>query len=228
LNPHARWGAASAWLYDSAVAAGQQDLYDDLLAPVREAGVRGRVLDVGAGPGHAAVLLARAHPQATFTGVDHSPSMASRAARRARESGAANVTFIEADALALPFAEASFDLVYSLASIKHWPDRALGLSEIHRVLRPGGAAVVIEADRSPTDAALDGHARRWPWIPPALFRAAFRRVVARPGLDLEQARSLAEASPFGRGTVTRMDGIPFVLIRLIKPVTAPRGPGDRS
>src|SRR5262245_55327658 len=93
-DPHARWGGVSAWLYAAVVARGQDELYDRLLLPVRAAGVTGRVLDVGAGPGHAAVKLARAHPDAAIVGVDRSAAMVAHAARRAREAHASNASFV--------------------------------------------------------------------------------------------------------------------------------------
>jgi SAM-dependent methyltransferase len=51
----------------------------------------------------------------------------------------------------LPFQEASFDIVISVASIKHWLDGRRGLQEIRRVLIPNGSAFIAEADRDATD-----------------------------------------------------------------------------
>lgn len=210
------WGSLTSWMYGLAVARGQEDLYARLLSPVREAGARGQVLDVGSGPGHAAVKLARESHPIHVVGVDRSASMVAQARQLARRAHVPNVSFLPADALYLPFSEESFDLVYSIASIKHWSDRRRGLAEIHRVLKLGGSAVILEADRSADDASLLRYAERWPWLPRRLFVTAFRHVVARSSLDLTEARALIDSSPFAGGTARRLDELPLVCMRLEK------------
>jgi len=55
---------------------------------------------------------------------------------------------IDGSAQALPLTDAACDTVYSFFSIKHWPDRAAGLAECLRVLRPDGLLVIAELDRA--------------------------------------------------------------------------------
>jgi ubiquinone/menaquinone biosynthesis C-methylase UbiE len=102
------------------------------------------VLEIGCGPGHLAALLARI-PGLRVTGVDLDPGMVVRAeARAGREVGGDRhrPSFLVADVAALPFPDASFDLVVSTFSMHHWADPAVGLAEIRRVLRPGGRALI--------------------------------------------------------------------------------------
>ena len=215
-DPHAGWGALQARVYDALVARGQEELYAELLAPLVARGVRGRILDVGAGPGHAALQLAGRCPDASIVGVDRAPAMVALASRRARRAGRGDLRFVVGDALDLPFAAASFDGAYSLASLKHWPDRERGLAELHRVLRPGAEALVVEADGEASPAAVAAHARRWPWIPAAVFTALFRGLVARAGLGPRAARGLARRSPFAASELVVWPELPFVGLRLIK------------
>ena len=102
-----------------------------------------KVLEVGCGPGHLSVRLARDH-HLDVTGLDLDPAMIERARENAeRSSGRDGLPqFIVGDVAALPFDDASFDLVVSTFSMHHWADPAAGLGEIARVLRPDGRALV--------------------------------------------------------------------------------------
>jgi SAM-dependent methyltransferase len=211
------WGALPARLYDRFVARGQEALYGALLDEVvRAAGGRimGRgsvhgslgsvpnegaeVLDVGAGPGHAAVLLARRIEGLRVVGVDSSPEMVRLAERHALLTGTTRARFEVGSAMNLPFVDGRFACVYSFASLKHWPDRARGLAEIERVLAPGGVAVIIEANRAADVSVLLRYARRWPWLPPPALVLAFRALIARGSLDDAEARALLGASHLGQ------------------------------
>lgn len=220
LDGKGTWGALSSRLYDTLVARGQEALYDELLAEFwRAEGAPSRaatteLLDVGCGPGHAALRLLRAAPSARVVGLDSSVEMVRMAQSRAARAGlSGRARFVTGDALSLPFPDASFDGAVSLASIKHWPDRPRGLAELHRVLRPGAALLVVEADRAASDGDLDRYARRWPWLPPALLRIAFRGFIARGSIDEREARVLLDGSPFrGSGTLRSLDGTPLLAL----------------
>ena len=102
------------------------------------------ILEVGCGPGHLANILADASGY-KVTGLDLDPEMVERArvnAQRAANAAGNEATFVVGDAAALPFADASFDLVLSTFSMHHWSDPAAGLQEIGRVLRPGGRVLI--------------------------------------------------------------------------------------
>jgi SAM-dependent methyltransferase len=72
-----------------------------------------RVLDVGCGSGSMSRLIARSYPQADVTGVDLREQYLDFALCRAREEDIQNLTFRSADAFALPFADATFDVVWT-------------------------------------------------------------------------------------------------------------------
>ncbi len=94
------------------------------------------ILDAGCGIGGSALYLAKKF-DATATGITLSPVQARRAQERAVEMGM-TARFEVADALEMPFADGSFDLVWSLESGEHMPDKEKFIAECYRVLKPGG------------------------------------------------------------------------------------------
>ena len=103
-----------------------------------------RILDVGCGPGTALTELAAAAPSGHVAGIDPSPLMIKVARRRNKplvRSGRVSVT--EASATALPFPDRSFDKALCVHVIYFWDDLGAGLSEIARVLKPGGRIALL-------------------------------------------------------------------------------------
>lgn len=104
-------------------------------------GARGmKVLEIGCGLGTDGAQFARAG--ADYTGVDLTEAAIELAERRF-ELFDLKGRFETADAENLQFADASFDIVYSHGVLHHTPDTERAVREIHRVLRPGGRAVVM-------------------------------------------------------------------------------------
>src|SRR5687767_14430641 len=95
-----------------------------------------RALDAGTGAG--ALALALAPLVREVVAVDAVPELLAHARRRAAESGIANVEFVEADLIHLPFEDASFDLVGCARVLHHVPHPEYAVSELARVLRVGG------------------------------------------------------------------------------------------
>src|SRR3989442_1474329 len=105
------------------------------------AGARGlRVLEIGCGLGTDGVRFAKAG--ADYTGVDLTDAAIELARKRFELSGLRGELRVS-DAENLDFADESFDLVYSHGVLHHTPDTARAVQEIHRVLRPGGRAIVM-------------------------------------------------------------------------------------
>jgi ubiquinone/menaquinone biosynthesis C-methylase UbiE len=94
-----------------------------------------RVLDVATGSGNAAIAAARLGCIAV--GLDYVPSLLDRARRRA-SAECLHVEFVEGDAEALPFPDASFDAVTSVFGAMFAPDHRRAADELLRVCRPGG------------------------------------------------------------------------------------------
>jgi ubiquinone/menaquinone biosynthesis C-methylase UbiE len=108
----------------------------ELARPGRQA----HVLDVATGSGTLALELA---PRVTrIDAVDFAPKMLEQLEHRRRALGLENVHVQQANGQALPFADQSFDAAFSMFGLMFFPDRERGFSELQRVLRPGGVAVV--------------------------------------------------------------------------------------
>lgn len=110
------------------------------------------ILDLCCGQG--TLTAALADTGANVTGLDFSAEMLSIATRRAPK-----IDFVEGDATSLPFSDQAFDLVVSNFGMMHIPDQPAALSEIRRVLRPGGRflmATWAAPDRSPAFGAAFG------------------------------------------------------------------------
>ena len=110
-----------------------------------------RVLDVATGGGHTALAFAPHVREVIAT--DLTIPMLMAAAQFIRQQKAANVQFARADAEALPFAAASFDFVTVRIAPHHFPEPTAFVSEVARVLRPGGS-FIFNDNIVPEDANL--------------------------------------------------------------------------
>jgi demethylmenaquinone methyltransferase/2-methoxy-6-polyprenyl-1,4-benzoquinol methylase len=110
-----------------------------------ELGEHPRVLDVATGTGDLAIEIARSHPGVTVIGLDPSPGMLAVAQQKLVKRGLADrVSLLEGDAQALPQKNCEVDAATIAFGIRNVPDRALGLRELARVVRPGGRIAVLE------------------------------------------------------------------------------------
>lgn len=119
---------------------------------VRMARVRSdsRVLDLCCGTGDLALAMARRGRPAEVVATDFVPEMLALARQKAsKRLPSTPIVFAEADAQALPFDDASFDIVTVGFGVRNLPDRAANLREVHRVLRPGGRYLILEFSRPP-------------------------------------------------------------------------------
>lgn len=112
-----------------------------------------RVLDVASGTGVIARAAAlRAGRDGQVTASDVSRAMLAHAAEIQAGNGAAPIVYREAPADALPFADASFDVVLCQQGLQFFPARAAALGEMRRVLRPGGVVgIAVWAEGHPLE-----------------------------------------------------------------------------
>jgi ubiquinone/menaquinone biosynthesis C-methylase UbiE len=103
---------------------------------------RGRLIDVACGPG--VVTAALAPSAASVVAFDATDEMLAKAKARCAKVGLRNVDFKSGDAEHLPFADAEFDGAVTRAALHHFADPQRAISEMFRVLRPGGAAVFAD------------------------------------------------------------------------------------
>jgi SAM-dependent methyltransferase len=145
-----RFGPAAAAYAASPVHRSGADL-DAMLALGTDPEVH-RVLDVACGAGHTALAFAERVPE--VVALDLTPAMLAQAEALAGERGLANLTFQPGNAAALPFPDASFDVVTSRLAAHHYEDPAQAVREAARVLRPGGLFLLSDIV-APEDPTLD-------------------------------------------------------------------------
>ncbi len=149
ILPAAGWNVLTP-VYDflcSAVGLGKP--FKQWLIELANVEPHDRVLDVGCGTGTLAVLLAVAFPATQISAVDPDPRALEIARRKARKQGV-QLNFANARAESIPFADASFDKVFSTLMLHHIPDeqKLAVLREIHRTLRPGGRLILADFESS--------------------------------------------------------------------------------
>ncbi|MEW2523737.1 class I SAM-dependent methyltransferase [Streptomyces sp. NPDC047071] len=123
-----------------------QEKVDDILAADITSGT---VLEVGCGPGYLGLeWIKQVTGTVSLTGVDISEAMVRRARGNAEAYGVAGQCAYECgDVLALPYEDGRFEHAFSASSLHEWADPVRALSEIHRVLRPGGRYCVMDLRR---------------------------------------------------------------------------------
>lgn len=163
------------------------------------------ILEAAPGPGYLAVELARLG-RFEVTGLDISRTFVALAQERAARAGA-SVDFRLGDVTAMPFGSERFDLVVCQAAFKNFARPLTALNEIHRVLRPGGRAVIQDMSAEASNAAIaaevaEMHVGPLAALTTRLILTGLRRRAYSPA----QIKELARRSAFGDATV-RGEGI---------------------
>ncbi|HSJ16456.1 MAG TPA: methyltransferase domain-containing protein, partial [Solirubrobacterales bacterium] len=195
-------------------------------------GADDRVLDVASGDGTSALLAASEHG-CRAVGVEFGGGAVHEARGRAAELGLEDrVEFVAGDAVALPFADYSFDAVLSECSLCTFADKSRAVSEMRRVLRPGGRValsdVVAEVDSLPD--RLRGALGAVACVGEALPPGAHRGLLEEAGFELlaEEDRSpdaiemadrvadrLRGAKVLGLEELVSLDGGPEAALELV-------------
>lgn len=162
------------------------------------------VLEIAPGPGYFAMEMARRG--AHVTGIDISRTMVEIAKEHAAQDGL-EIDFQHGDATQLPFPDGRFDLIVCQAAFKNFLHPLGALDEMHRVLRPGGEAVIDDMRHEATWRELRAEVGRMRvsavegLVTTVIFLGLRRRAKS-----VSDFFRLAEASAFGSCAV-RTDGI---------------------
>jgi demethylmenaquinone methyltransferase / 2-methoxy-6-polyprenyl-1,4-benzoquinol methylase len=130
--------------YASLLSFGQDPRWRRFLVSRVEAGPEHRVLDVATGTAAVAIELARRHG-CSVIGIDQSPEMLAEARERVERAGlGTRIELLEGRAEALPFSDGEFDALTFTYLLRYVEDPAATLTELARVLRPGGTIASLE------------------------------------------------------------------------------------
>ena len=209
------WDLIQGPIYNRLVLKAASELYQRFIGEIQPP-ENANILDVGSGPGFLTLLLAKENPTVSVVGVDYSPTQVRAADRLRIRNQIHNCCFRQGDAMNLPFQDASFYIVISVASIKHWPEGKKGLQEIRRVLTPNGSAFIGEADRNATDEEIYQFASKFTawyvWNP--FMKWYLRRVVFGQSYARKEAELMARAAGFSQVSVEKVSESPFFLLKL--------------
>lgn len=108
-----------------------------------------RILDVATGTGDLAFMICKLAPD-QITGIDIAGNMLAIAREKAEQNGTGGrVDFREGDSEHLDFADESFDAVTVAFGVRNFEDLEMGLSEMRRILKPGGVMMILEFSHPP-------------------------------------------------------------------------------
>jgi demethylmenaquinone methyltransferase/2-methoxy-6-polyprenyl-1,4-benzoquinol methylase len=214
-----------AFVYDAmntAMTAGLHHRWRARAADLAGVGPGSRALDVATGTGDLALELARrVWPGGEVVGTDFAESMLDRARSKAavacRGHDVVRPRFEWADALRLPYADASFDAATVGFGARNFADLGAGLAEMVRVVRPGGRVVVLEIT-TPTRPPMSHFFRLWfdrlvPVLGSAASAVRARRDRPTEGSgDNEGRLTIADAYSYLPSSVRRFPG-PIQLAR---------------
>lgn len=184
----------------------------ELVARAARGLARGRVLDIGSGPGRIPIALALRHPGWQIVGTDPAADMRAAAAAHAEAAGVASrVRFVDGTAERLPFESGSFDLVISHFALHHVARPERMFDECARVLRGGGKAVIKDLRRQPAwkAALLLAFSRHVLRYDPEQLRMYRESIDA--ALTFEEARAALGRSKLSMATIRGFRGVDFVI-----------------
>ena len=159
-------------------------------------GFAGKLLEVPVGTGVLSMPVYRGLPGADITCLDYSPDMMSAAKARAERMGIGNARFVQGDVGALPFDDASFDVVLSLNGFHAFPDKEAAWRETFRVLRPGGTFCGCFY--------IQGGCARTDWFIKHLYQP---RGYFTPPYETEDSLRTRLSKLYAEANVTRYEGI---------------------
>ena len=175
--------------------------YADVVAAHVEKGAD--VLEVAAGPGYLSIELAGRGFR--VTGIDISPDFVKIAKNNAKEANV-SVTFMEGNASELPFDDQSFDFVVCSAAFKNFKEPVKALCEMHRVLRPGKTALILDMNREATKGDIDNEVSRMKGFDKYFVKYALKTFLLQSAYTKEEFVTFIEQTPFQKYDI-RKEGI---------------------
>ncbi len=159
---------------------------------------RSDVLEVAPGPGYFAVELAKLGPY-HIVGLDISETFVRMAADNARSAGVA-VEFRQGNASSMPFDSGSFDFVYCRAAFKNFSEPVRAISEMHRVLKPGGTALIVDLRKNTSATEIDAAVADMGLGPinAVLTKLIFKHSLLKRAYLEEDFTRMASQTPFAR------------------------------
>jgi ubiquinone/menaquinone biosynthesis C-methylase UbiE len=169
-------------------------------------GAGARVLEVAPGPGYLAIELVKL-TNCRLVGLDISRTFVGIAAENARQAGL-RIDFEQGDAADLPFPAHQFDFIVCRAAFKNFARPLGALDEMHRVLKTGGIALIIDLRKDFSRAAVNAYVRDRGAIAGAFIKLTFNTMLKKRAYTKESMTELIAQSRFKQGDI-RLDPMGF-------------------
>ena len=169
---------------------------------------RDRVLEIAPGPGYLAIELAKL-TDCRMVAVDISRTFVRMARDNAQKAGA-DIAFDQGDAADLPLPSDGFDFIVCCAAFKNFARPIDALDEMHRVLKPGGTALIIDLRKDFSQQEIDAYWRGKGVINGALIKLIFNTMLKKRAYTQQALVRLVSQSRFGCGDVA-LDALAFEL-----------------
>jgi ubiquinone/menaquinone biosynthesis C-methylase UbiE len=154
------------------------------------------ILEVAPGPGFLAIELA-ALGKFQVSGLDISKTFVEIATENARKAGVA-VTFRLGNASDMPLADGLFDLIVCRAAFKNFSEPVLAIEEMHRVLKPGGKAVILDLRQDASPGVIAAHVDQMNvgWLNALFIKLTFKHMLLKRAHSKESFRRMTAQTSF--------------------------------
>ncbi len=168
----------------------------------------GSVLEIAPGPGYFCIELAKLG-NFQITGLDISKSFVEIARKNAAEAGL-RIDFREGNASGMPFKDNTFDFTFCQAAFKNFSEPVKAMTEMYRVLKPGGVAVILDMRRDASAEDIEREVKNMGLdrINQFLVRWTFNQMLLKSAYSVESMKSMIAQTPFEKYKLT-VKGIGF-------------------
>ena len=158
----------------------------------------GSVLEIAPGPGYFCIELAKLG-NFKITGLDISKSFVKIARKNATDAGL-NIDFREGNASAMPFKDGTFDFTFCQAAFKNFSEPVKAISEMYRVLKPGGIAIIADMRRDASAADIEQEVKGMGLDPLNRFfvKWTFDHMLLKSAYSIDAMRSMVAQTPFSK------------------------------
>lgn len=169
------------------------------------------VLEVAPGPGYLGIELAKMG-NFRITGLDISRDFVEIAKRNAREAGV-KVEFRQGNVTGIPFSDDTFDFIVCTAAFKNFKEPVNALSEMHRVLKPGGTTLIVDMNRNASDQQIQDYTKSIgvTGVDKLLLKLMLKYFLRKGAYTREEFIELISKSAFKEYHQIKEEGIGFYL-----------------
>ena len=162
-----------------------------------------RVLELAPGPGYLAIELSKLGNYA-ITGLDISKTFVEIAEKNAKEAGV-EIDFRHGDAACMPFDETTFDSIICTSAFKNFKEPVSALREMHRVLKPGGKALIVDLRHDLSSQSIDSFVDDMGlrWIDSLATRLIFKFMLKKRAYTVDQLKRFVSQTDFAEFEIVK-------------------------